>query len=72
MTTGSAQGVINTSSVEQLRIPIPSRNEQVRLLALIDELEDEAQRLESLNRQKLERLEALKQSLLHAAFTGHL
>jgi len=35
-------------------------------------LREETQRLESIYRQKLDALEALKKSLLHQAFTGQL
>ena len=38
----------------------------------LDDLREDTQRLESIYRQKLAALEALKKSLLHQAFTGQL
>ena len=72
MTTGSAQGVINTSSVAELIVPLPPLLEQRRIVNSLNELQTETQRLESIYQQKLAALEALKKSLLHHAFTGNL
>ena len=72
MTTGSAQGVINTSSVADLVLPLPPKGEQQQMVAKFDALYEETQRLESLFQQKLTALDALKKSLLHQAFSGAL
>lgn len=72
MTTGSAQGVINTGSVAELAVPLPSPSEQKEIVTRLDALESETQRLESIYQRKLADLEALKKSLLHEAFTGEL
>ena len=72
MTTGSAQGVINTSSVAELVLPIPPLLEQKRIVDSLNELQDNTQRLESIYQQKLVALDELKKSLLHQAFTGQL
>lgn len=72
MTTGSAQGVINTSSVAELVLPLPPEQEQITIVWALRELECETQRLESLYQQKLTALDDLKKSLLHQAFSGQL
>ena len=72
MTTGSAQGVINTKSVAELVVPMPKQSDQEKVVTKLDALSEETQRLESLYRRKLIALEALKKSLLHQAFTGQL
>jgi len=72
MTTGSAQGVINTSSVADLVLPLPPEVEQQQIVTKFDALYEETQRLESLYQQKLAALDELKKSLLHQAFSGAL
>lgn len=72
MTTGAAQGVINTSSVAELVVPLPPRSEQDALVAKLDSLREETQRFATLYERKLAALAALKKSLLHQAFTGKL
>ena len=46
--------------------------QQKRIVAKLDALREETQRLESIYQRKLAALEALKKSLLHQAFTGEL
>jgi type I restriction enzyme S subunit len=53
-------------------IMLPPPDEQVRVVSLLDALRAETQRLESIYRQKLAALDALKKSLLDQAFTGEL
>jgi type I restriction enzyme S subunit len=72
MTTGSAQGVINTKSVAELPIPFPPIDEQRHISDRINALAVETQRLETIYRQKLAALNELKQSILQKAFTGEL
>jgi type I restriction enzyme S subunit len=72
MTTGSAQGVINTKSVAELVVPMPRPSEQEKVVNKLDDLHDETQRLARLYERKHAALEALKKSLLHQAFTGAL
>ena len=72
MTTGSAQGVINTSSVAELIVPLPSAIEQSRIVKHLDALQTETRRLEALYARKLAALDELKTSLLHQAFSGQL
>ena len=63
---------IDTDELRNVALPVPSPEEQVYVVRRIDALDAETRRLESLYRQKLAALDALKQSLLHQAFTGAL
>jgi type I restriction enzyme, S subunit len=71
--TGAAQPKLNQKALNSIPIPIPSSVEQqASIVASIKSLQEETQRLESLYQQKLAALDALKQSLLHQAFSGQL
>jgi len=63
---------IDSDELKSVMVPILSRGHQQRIVATIDSLSEEAQRLESLYQQKLAALNALKKSLLHQAFSGEL
>jgi hypothetical protein len=63
MTTGSAQGVINTKSVAELRIPLPGLSEQKRIVSKVTHLLSQVTRLES----TLTRRESTRTQLLTAA-----
>jgi type I restriction enzyme S subunit len=63
---------IDMDELRRVPIPIPSLIEQQRIAQQIDALSIETQRLESLYKEKLAALAALKKSLLHQAFTGAL
>ncbi len=69
---GSAQANINMGTFENERFPFPKVEEQRRIVAKLDVLSEESQRLESIYRQKLTALDDLKKSLLHQAFSGQL
>ena len=69
---GSAQANINMGTFENERFPFPSVAEQQRIVAKLDDLSEETQRLESIYQKKLTALDALKKSLLHRAFNGDL
>lgn len=63
---------INQSKLSILPIAFPSFSKQEAIANQLDVVREEAQRLVSLYVRKLSALEALKQSLLHQAFTGTL
>jgi type I restriction enzyme S subunit len=63
---------IDSDDLQRVMIPYPPRNQQERIVAVIDGLAGETQRLASIYEQKLAALEELKKSLLHQAFTGAL
>lgn len=69
---GSAQANINMGTFENERFPFPSVAEQKQIVAKLDALSKESQRLESLYQRKLAALDELKKSLLHQAFSGML
>lgn len=71
--SGSAQGGFNATKLGELVVPFPkSSKEQMSVVAKLDKLIAETQRLARLYDRKHAALEALKQSLLHQAFTGEL
>jgi type I restriction enzyme S subunit len=72
MGKGSAQANINMGTFENERFPFPSVTEQKQIVAKLDSLREETERLAALCERKLAALEALKKSLLHQAFTGQL
>ncbi len=69
---GSAQANINMGTFENERFPFPSVAIQKQVVAQLEVLAEETQRLESLYQQKLRALDELKKSLLHQAFSGQI
>lgn len=63
---------VNREHLFEFRAWLPNLEEQKRLAGNIDCLSGETRRLESLYQRKLTALDALKQSLLHQAFSGQL
>ncbi len=72
MTTGSAQGVINTKSVAELIVPLPNIKEQLAIETKLNLISSETKKLEVIYTQKLADLEELKKSILTKAFEGKL
>ena len=72
MTTGSAQGVINTKSVAELLVPLPNIKEQLAIEKKFNLISSETNKLEAIYIQKLADLEELKKSILAKAFEGKL
>jgi type I restriction enzyme S subunit len=58
--------------MKTLPVPLCPITEQKKIASSLDDLAIETQNLESLYRQKLAALDALKKSLLHQAFSGAL
>ncbi len=69
---GTARDNINLGTFENQMFPFPHLKKQKAIVATLNALREETQRLESLYRQKLIALDALKKSLLHQAFSGKL
>ena len=69
---GAAQPNLGAKSVAKYKISLPSLAEQRAIVSRLTDLDEETQRLESIYRQKLAALDALKKSLLDQAFTGLL
>ena len=72
MAHGSAYSALPIQRLNAHRIFLPSKAEQEDIVATLDSLDEETQRLARLYERKLVLLEALKKSLLHEAFTGQL
>ena len=69
---GTTQPTISMKSIRQVAVPIAPPAEHSRLVASLDSMREETQRLARLYERKHAALEALKKSLLHQAFTGAL
>jgi type I restriction enzyme S subunit len=69
---GTTQPTISMKSIRQVTVPIAPPAEHGHLVASLDSMREETQRLARLYERKLAALEALKKSLLHQAFTGEL
>jgi type I restriction enzyme S subunit len=69
---GAAYVGINIEDLRMLPVQVPEMEEQLAVVRSLETFQAETQRLESIYRQKLAALEALKKSLLHQAFTGEL
>jgi hypothetical protein len=70
---GSGVPNLHLEEIREVRVSFPSNlMEQDHVIADLDSLAAETQRLESIYQQKLAALEELKKSLLHQAFTGQL
>ena len=70
---GSTRQAITKAQIQEFKIAHPnSLKEQQVLVGRLDAFAAEGQRLESIYQQKLTALDALKNSLLHQAFTGQL
>jgi type I restriction enzyme S subunit len=70
--SGSVQQVINLGELRQVSVPYPGIANQRKIVAGLEAMETETQRLATLYERKIAALEALKKSLLHQAFTGQL
>ncbi len=66
------QNVASVKVLKEIRVPLPSLEEQSKAVESIDSMFTEIERLETLYQQKIETLGDLKQSLLHRAFNGDL
>ncbi len=60
-------------TLNQLLVPFPkSKEEQKRIVAILDQLQAATKKLEEIYQQKLDNLEELKKSVLQKAFEGEL
>ncbi len=72
ISAGAAQPNLSTEQIKGFVLPLPSVDEQERIVEALETLAEETQRLARLYERKHAALEALTQSLLHQAFTGQL
>ncbi|HEX8150081.1 MAG TPA: N-6 DNA methylase [Pyrinomonadaceae bacterium] len=70
--TGATFPNVSGTMLSNLELALPPLSEQKRIVKILDSLQTQTQRLESVYRRKLAALEELKKSLLHKAFTGEL
>jgi type I restriction enzyme S subunit len=69
---GAGTKFLKLGMIKDLPISLPSIPEQEKIVATLDALLEETQRLESIYQQKLAALAELKQSILQKAFAGEL
>jgi type I restriction enzyme S subunit len=70
--TGTSIPQLTVPNFKESKLHVPSLSEQRTIVEKLDALMEETQRLATIYKQKLTALDALKQSLLHQAFTGEL
>ncbi len=70
--SGMAQPKLNQKSLNSIPLPAPPKPQRKAIVAQLDALREETQRLESIYQRKLAALDELKKSLLHRAFSGKL
>lgn len=70
--TGSTRKRISRKNLGKIPFPLPSLEQQKRIVTALDELSKRKNRLDSLHIQKLDRLDSLRQALLRQAFAGEL
>ncbi len=68
----SAQAGFSKDDIADFPVPLPSLSEQSQTINTLTSISEETKRLYDIHQQKLASLEALKQSLLHQAFSGNL
>lgn len=72
LASGTTVPIVNKSKFNSVKVVLPPLPSQKPVVALLNSLREETQRLESIYQQKLAELEELKKSLLHQAFAGEL
>ncbi|OGR08369.1 MAG: hypothetical protein A2511_13960 [Deltaproteobacteria bacterium RIFOXYD12_FULL_50_9] len=70
--TGTSIPQLTVPNLRERQVYIPPLAQQRVIVANLDAIREETQRLESIYQQKIAALDALKKSLLHQAFSGHL
>jgi type I restriction enzyme S subunit len=70
--TGTAQRTVSLALLRSIQVPRVPPPQQRSAVTTLDAVATQTQRLESIYRQKLDALDALKKSLLDQAFTGRL
>ncbi len=70
--SGTANPALNRNQVHPIEVEWPPISRQKAIVAMLDALSEETQRLESIYKRKLNALDELKKNLLHKAFRGLL
>lgn len=66
------QNVASVKVIKEIKIPLPSIEEQKKVVEKINRISFETDQLENIYNKKLIALDALKKSILHSAFSGEL
>ena len=72
ISAGTAQPNLSTEQIKGFVLPLPSVDEQERIVDALETLSKDTDRLTRLYERKIAALEELKKSLLHQAFNGEL
>lgn len=72
LASGSTVQHMRVPDSKNLELPLPGMAEQLTAVSTLDAIREETQSLGSLYVRKLAKLESLKKSLMHRAFTGNL
>lgn len=72
ISSGAAQPNLSTEQIKNIDIPLPSPEEQKRIVKKLDALSQQTKNLGTIYNQKLIDLEELKKSILQKAFSGEL
>ncbi len=70
--TGATMANLSNKVLGDIPISLPDETEQLRLLGEMDAIENTTSTIANSYRSKIERIDALRQSLLHKAFAGEL
>ncbi len=70
--TGATVSGVRLDYIRGIKIPLPPLPEQKKIVAYLDSLSEKAKKLQELQSQTAADLKALKQSILHKAFSGEL
>jgi type I restriction enzyme S subunit len=69
---GSTFGAIKKKDLQNLLIPLPPLEEQKRIVAYLDKIQEKALALQKLQEETEKEIEKLREAILHKAFTGGL
>lgn len=70
--SGTGVPTLNRNYVHEVKISFPTLEEQQKIVAQLDELQEQTKKLEQIYEQKIKDLDELKQSILQKAFNGEL
>ena len=67
-----ARANVSLMNVADLYVPFPDSEEQQKIVAQLNELQEQTKKLEQIYEQRIKDLDELKQSILQKAFSGEL
>ena len=72
MVKDCARANVSLTNVANLKVPLLGIIEQQKIVAQLDELQNQTKKIEQIYTQKIKDLDELKQSILQKAFNGEL